>query len=155
MPSPQEQRDEIRVARFAELDALTLHRLLRLRCEVFVAEQRCLYADVDTLDTVESTQHLWIDAADPERPAGYLRITVEPHGAWRIGRVVTAPAARGKGIAGRLLDRALQLAGSDRPVELRAQAHLTDWYTRWGFVAYGEIYSDAGVDHQAMRREIH
>jgi ElaA protein len=47
--------------------------------------------------------------------------------------VATAADARSSGLAGRLTERALTLAG-DRMVVLEAQSYLARWYERFGFV---------------------
>ena len=111
----------IRGAGFDELDARTLYRILRLRAEVFVVEQDCPYLDPDGRDAEPGTLHLWVDP-DPGAPtvAAALRVVVEPDGSRRIGRVVTAPDHRGQGLAGMLLDRAVELVPPGRGVVLDA-----------------------------------
>jgi len=36
---------------------------------------------------------------------------------------------------------------------LNAQAHLTQFYAKHGFTAVGEIFDEAGIDHQRMDRD--
>ena len=91
----------LHVAAFDQLSAATLYGLLRLRMQVFIVEQRCPYQDLDGRDAEPATRHLWLTEDDD--PVGYLRIVTEPDGARRIGRVCVAPAARGKGLADRLM----------------------------------------------------
>ena len=79
-----------------------------------------------------------------------LRI-LDEGGAHRISRVVTAPTARGRGLATDLVRHALDLVG-DGPVILAAQAHLTDWYAEFGFVQDGPEFLDDGIPHVPMRR---
>jgi len=69
----------------------------------------------------------------------------------RIGRVATAPAARGRGLAASLMARALELVG-DGPVVLDAQAQLEGWYARFGFAAGGPAFLEDGIPHVPMRR---
>lgn len=137
-----------RTARFAELDTATLYALLRLRAEVFVVEQDCPYLDVDGRDAEAATRHCWIAAGDVA-VASYLRITGEPDGADRIGRVVTAPAARGRGLAAELLRYALTLAPGE--VTLDAQAHLQGYYAGFGFAPHGAPFVEDGIPHIPMR----
>jgi len=138
-----------RVASFAELDARTLHDLLRLRCDVFVVEQACAYPDIDGRDVEPGTRHLWL--AQAGNPVAYLRILDEPSGEARIGRVVVAAHARGHGYGDRLMSEALALIG-DRPCVLTAQAYVADFYTRYGFVATGPEFDEDGIAHVPMRR---
>jgi ElaA protein len=143
------QTDGIRVASFADLDTITLYELLRLRCEVFVVEQAAAYLDIDGRDTEPATRHIWASRAGV--PVAYLRVLGEPDGGMRIGRVVVAKVARGSGLAGRLMDEALALVGS-RPSVLDAQAHLADFYARYGYKICGDGYLEDGIPHVPMAR---
>jgi ElaA protein len=73
-------------------------------------------------------------------------------GAFWIGRVATAPAARGRGLADAVMRQALELCGDAR-VELNAQSYLTDWYARFGFVRDDEEFLDDGIPHVHMLRQ--
>ncbi|MFI7078178.1 GNAT family N-acetyltransferase [Micromonospora sp. NPDC049903] len=140
---------ELRVARFADLDARTFHDLVRLRADVFVVEQQCPYPELDGRDVEPGTWHLWL--ALDGTPVAYLRILADPDGVARIGRVVVAPAARGGGHAGRLMTEALTRIG-DRPCVLDAQSHLVALYARYGFTVSGPEYVEDGISHTPMRR---
>lgn len=140
----------IRSAVFADLDAPTLYAILQLRSDVFVVEQRCAYRELDGRDTEPTTTHLWI-ADDGGAVGAYLRALDEGDGTTRIGRVVTAPALRGHGLADRLVRHAV--ASADGAVVAAAQAHLADWYGRRGFVAIGPRFVEDGIEHVPMRRE--
>ncbi|MFC0004005.1 GNAT family N-acetyltransferase [Micromonospora siamensis] len=141
--------DDVRVASFDELDVHTFHDLLRLRIDVFVVEQECAYPELDGRDVEPGTRHLWLPG--PDGPAAYLRVLADPGGVARIGRVVVAPAARGAGLAGRLVTAALRLVG-DRPCVLEAQSHLVGLYARHGFTVSGPEYVEDGIPHTPMRR---
>ncbi|MEU1756560.1 GNAT family N-acetyltransferase [Micromonospora matsumotoense] len=165
---------DVHVATFAELDARTFHDLLRLRIDVFVVEQRCPYPELDGRDVEPGTRHLWLThdgdlprdgilPRDGDVPRdgvlprdgdvlAYLRLLADPGGVTRIGRVVVAPAARGGGLAGRLMTEALRLVG-DRPCVLEAQAHLSGFYAGHGFTVTGPQYVEDGIPHLPMRRE--
>lgn len=139
----------IHVATFAELDAATLYALLKLRTDVFVVEQQDAYAELDGRDLEPGAVHLWLSRSS--EPVAYLRILDEVDGSARIGRVVVAPGARGRGLAGSLMRSALRLVGQRRCV-LGAQAHLADFYTRYGFVPTGPEYLDGRIPHIPMAR---
>src|SRR4051812_9556926 len=114
----------LHAARFADLDAATLYALIRLRLDVFVVDQGCVYLDLDGRDTEPDTLHLWLaPTEDGAGPVAYLRILREPDGTGRIGRVCTARTHRRSGLAGELLREALRRLG-DRPCVLAAQSHL-------------------------------
>ncbi|GIE84295.1 ElaA protein [Actinoplanes regularis] len=151
MPMHPEPHDEPRVASFRDLTTTTLYEILRLRSDVFVVEQQCVYPDLDGRDTEPGTRHVWF-ARDREIRA-YLRI-LDDHGVERIGRVVTAKSARGTGLAGRLLEHALEIIGN-RPNVLDAQSYLTKFYTRYGFKPTGPEFIEDGIPHTPMRRPPH
>ena len=143
-----EPHDEMRVASFRDLDTTTLYGILKLRSDVFVVEQTCVYPDLDGRDNEPGTRHLWVE--NNGKVAAYLRI-LRNDDHERIGRVVTAPDARGRGLAGRLLTEALRVIGN-RPSVLHAQAHLKDFYTRFGFEQTGPEYLEDGIPHVPMAR---
>ncbi|GAA1794872.1 GNAT family N-acetyltransferase [Luedemannella flava] len=141
----------LHVARFADLTPTALYNILRLRVDVFVVEQECVYPDLDGLDLLDTTRHLWFAPPDdPDEPRAYLRLMSGPDGD-RIGRVCTAASARGAGLAGRLMAAALNLATP--PVSLNAQSYLTGFYGRYGFEAAGEEFLDDGIPHVPMLRK--
>ena len=141
--------DEVRVASFPDLDTSTLYDLLRLRCDVFVVEQRSPYPDVDGRDPEPATRHVWIARAGT--PVAYLRILGEPDGTQRIGRVVVAASARGDGLAARLMDTAIEVVGA-RPSVLDAQSQLRGFYERYGYAVSGPEFVEDGIPHVPMAR---
>jgi ElaA protein len=94
---------------------------------------------------------VWAEADG--RIVAYLRIV--PAGAKyaerSIGRVVTAPEARGMGLGRELMKRGLALAG-DAPLRIGAQAYLERWYTDLGFVRASDVYDEDGIAHIEMTR---
>lgn len=138
----------VHVAAFEELDASTLYALLRLRIDVFVVEQSCPYPELDGRDVEPAARHWWVDEGGG--PVCYLRVLGEADGSTRIGRVVTRPDARGRGLAAHLIRRALDGDDCPRPVHVAAQAHLAAWYTRLGFRAAGPVYDEDGIPHVPM-----
>lgn len=129
---------------FEQLTTRQLYELLRLRCDVFVVEQECPYAEIDGLDT--RARHVWFESDGLVVAA--LRVIPESNGV-RVGRVVTAPTHRGRGLAARLIELVL---ADGHEVEIEAQSHLADWYARFGFELCGpEIVVD-GIPHVPMVR---
>jgi ElaA protein len=145
-------QDAVRLhtAWFRDLDVHTLYALLKLRVDVFVVEQECAYAELDGRDTHPATRHLWFDDAS-HQPLAYLRLLEEQDGSARIGRVAVASSARGTGLAGQLIEAALELAG-DRRCVLDAQSHLVGLYRRYGFSPVGPEYVEDGIPHVPMAR---
>ena len=73
-----------------------------------------------------------------------------------IGRLAVAAPARGTGLGARLLWLLETLAtGRGVPVvELHAQVHALGFYERAGYVSFGEIYREAGIDHIGMAKPL-
>jgi len=131
-----------------DLTAAQLHDILRLRGDVFVVEQKAAYADIDGRDLAPGTRHLWL--AEGDDVLAYLRVLLDPGGVRRIGRVVTAVHARGRGLAARLMEAVVT---SDVEYVLDAQTYVQSFYTRYGFVPEGaEFVDDDGIPHITMRR---
>jgi ElaA protein len=143
-----ESHDELRTASFRDLEIGALYAILKLRIAVFVVEQHCAYPDLDGRDDEPGTRHLWVERDGEIR--AYLRI-LDDGDVQRIGRVVTAPDARGAGLAGRLVTEALAVIGN-RPSVLDAQAQLTGFYARFGFTETGPAYLEDGIPHVPMLR---
>ncbi|UST79395.1 GNAT family N-acetyltransferase [Pseudomonas siliginis] len=132
-----------------------LYASLKLRSDVFVVEQKCAYPDLDGQDLEGDTHHLmgWED----DQLMAYLRL-LDPEsqgGDVVIGRVVTAPAGRGKGLGHAMMEQALRQAEKhwpQVPIYLSAQAHLQGYYGKYGFVVVGEEYLEDDIPHIGMRR---
>lgn len=140
---------ELAAAAPAEVGFATAYAILRLRVDVFVVEQECAYAELDGRDLEHDC--VWVWAAQGPEVLGTLRVLTEPGGVRRIGRVATASAARGRGVAAALMGHALAIVG-DAPSVLAAQSHLTRWYARFGFAPDGPTFVEDGIDHTPMRR---
>ena len=138
-------------APWAGLGPELAYGILRLRCDVFVVEQACPYPDIDGRDLEPTTEHRWLAPADrPHEVLAYLRVLADPVGL-RVGRVVTAPAARGRGLAGRLLRETVQ-AHDRHALVLDAQTYATAVYARQGFTVDGAEFLEDGIPHVPMRR---
>jgi ElaA protein len=138
----------IRDAALADIDPVTLYKILALRVDVFVVEQACVYPELDGRDLEPSARLVWAHVDD--ELLATLRLLRDADGSARIGRVATAPKARGRQLAGRLMEHALRLAG-DAPVVLHAQSYLVDWYGRFGFEPDGAEFLDDDIPHTPMR----
>ncbi len=136
---------------WADLSTAELYAIMHLRQLVFVIEQKCLYQDLDGLDSL--ARHIWAEM--PSGIAAYLRIL--PAGVkYRevaIGRVVVHPNRRGTGLGRELMRRGLAAVGNV-PVRISAQAHLERFYSELGFQRASEPYDEDGIPHVEMVRAI-
>ena len=139
-------------ALFDELAPRDLYDILQLRSDIFVVEQDCVFLDLDGRDHEPDAVHLWI--RDERGVVSAVRI-LDPDGPdASIGRVVTRRDARSGGVASRLMQAAIdELDGRGATqIHLGAQAHLADWYARFGFEISGPGYDEDGIPHVPMCR---
>jgi ElaA protein len=137
--------------KFDELNPLELYNVLRLRSEVFVVEQNCVFLDMDNKD--QQCYHLM--GSHENELVAYVRLLPPglAYGEVSIGRVVSAPQYRGTG-AGKLLMQkaiatAIELFGQ-QPIRIGAQLYLKNFYSSLGFEPQGDIYMEDGIQHIIM-----
>lgn len=121
-----------------------------IRYAVFVEEQQVpAEIELDEFDPL-CLHALAFDRAG--RAVGTGRLLPDGH----IGRMAVLPQARGSGFGSALLQALMEAARArgDREVALSAQAHAIPFYERFGFVAEGDEYDDAGIAHRMMRRAL-
>lgn len=154
---------EWKLCHFDQLTTRELYLLTRLRIDVFVVEQACPYPELDGLDILPGTRHLF--ATDNAQPVAYARILVSrPNDTGssssgntdvHIGRVLVADSHRRQGLATLLMRRALAYCETHHPGQsqaLAAQVEVMDFYTALGFEACGACYVEDGIAHVNMRR---
>lgn len=139
---------------FDQLDTPTLYRVLQLRAEVFVVEQQCAFQDLDGSDA--QAWHL-LGRDEAGQLLAYARCFDAglKYAEASIGRVVTAPGARGGGLGHGLMREALAHMAAlwgPQPVRIGAQAQLQGFYEQHGFVVASEPYMEDGIAHIEMRR---
>ena len=145
---------------FGELDAAALYALLRLRSAVFVVEQQCVFLDMDDRDA--AALHLLGDLASD---GGATRLVAAArlfapglcYPEASIGRVVTAPDARGTGLGRALMQRAIGECAArwpSAPIRIGAQRYLERFYSELGFVIDGAPYLEDGIPHIEMVRAV-
>jgi predicted GNAT family N-acyltransferase len=122
----------------------------RIRLAVFVEEQRVPAAiEMDEHDA--QCVHALAYAEDG-RAVGTGRLLPDAH----IGRMAVLKEWRGKGVGAAILTALMAEARrrGDVQVMLSAQTHALEFYRRHGFAAEGEVYEEAGIQHQAMRKAL-
>tara|TARA_R110002124_G_scaffold80674_3_gene213358 strand:- start:899 stop:1315 length:417 start_codon:yes stop_codon:yes gene_type:complete len=129
-------------------DIATCHALRRV---VFVEEQGV--SDAEEIDGLDSDcLHLLVK--DGATPVGTARILFDA-GTAKIGRVCVLKSHRGRGLGAALI-RAAMAASHGRAVRVKlgAQVSAIGFYEALGFVAFGPVYDDAGIDHRDMARDL-
>lgn len=138
---------------FDALSNQELYELLRLRNEVFIVEQNCIFPDLDGKD--QKCHHL-LGTENGELMA-YSRI-VPPGLSYEhpsIGRVLVSPSGRGKMFGVELMEisiaRLEEIYGKSA-IRIGAQLYLKKFYESFRFEQSGEIYEEDGIDHIEMTR---
>nr|WP_228407697.1 GNAT family N-acetyltransferase [Chryseobacterium capnotolerans] len=142
---------EFFIKSFEELSTLELYNILKLRSEIFIIEQNCVYQDIDDKDL--KCHHLMclVDG----KLAGYTRIV--PHGLTyedaSIGRVVIGTAYRGLGLGKQLMEHSIkgcQDILKESKIRISAQLYLLKFYNALGFKEVGTPYDEDGIPHIEM-----
>jgi ElaA protein len=139
--------------KFDELTALEMYEILKLRSEVFVVEQNCVFLDMDDRDQLAFLLQGRINGV----LAAVVRI-LPPGLAYNepsIGRVVSSPLFRRQGVGIELMNNAinetLALYGPCA-IKIGAQEYLKKFYESFGFVQCSETYLEDDIPHIKMLR---
>lgn len=135
----------------SEYEPVHLYEVVKLRQDIFIIEQNCIYDDIDGLDYVSA--HLLL-LGDDNNLIGYLRLV--PAGKkfeeLSLGRIAIKKKYRGKGLGTILIKKGLAIAKNwgETSVRIEAQAHLEKYYADLGFKTTSEIYDVDGIPHIQM-----
>ena len=134
---------------FSQLTIDELYELLRVRSEVFVVEQNCVYQDLDGDD--QPSVHLWLTvegkvvALARVCPAGTHMKEIS------IGRVITTE--RGKGFGRQIMlhaiDAAIEHFNAER-IDIEAQEYAKGFYEGVGFKQSSDAFMLDGIPHVKM-----
>tara|TARA_B100000214_G_scaffold275419_1_gene205430 strand:+ start:151 stop:594 length:444 start_codon:yes stop_codon:yes gene_type:complete len=136
---------------FSELDTEDLYQILRIRSEVFVVEQDCVYQDIDNKD--QNAIHLYYKEND--QIVAYTRIfkAGDYYENPCIGRVVVSKKNRGNNLGKKIMIDSMEYIKQNikgEKIELSAQKYLDKFYKDLGFYKIGEDYLEDGIPHQRM-----
>ena len=134
---------------FQELTTDELYELLRVRSEVFVIEQNCVYQDLDYDD--QKSIHLWL--TEGEKVVALARVC--PAGTHMqeisIGRVITTERGKGYGkqIMLHAIDAAVECFGATL-IDIEAQEYAKGFYEGVGFRQSSDTFMLDGIPHINM-----
>jgi predicted GNAT family N-acyltransferase len=120
-----------------------------IRKRVFIEEQGVPEdMELDVFDPLARHALAYLDS----QPIGTARLVTMPGNIGRIGRMAVLAAYRRGGVGTQLLRALLQEAASQKmmKVELHSQLSAIPFYERYGFVAQGDSYVEAGIPHRDM-----
>lgn len=134
---------------FQQLTTDELYELLRVRSDVFVVEQNCVYQDMDYDD--QQSIHLWLTEEDQVValarvcPAGTHMPDIS------IGRVITTQ--RGKGYGKQIMLHAIEAAiehFNATVITIEAQEYAKGFYEQVGFRQSSDTFMLDGIPHIKM-----
>lgn len=134
---------------FQQLTTDELYELLRVRSEVFVVEQNCVYQDLDYDD--QKSIHLWL--TEGEKVVAMARVC--PAGTHMkeisIGRVITTERGKGYGkqIMLHAIDAAVEYFNAEL-IDIEAQEYAKGFYEGVGFKQSSETFILDGIPHIKM-----
>jgi ElaA protein len=136
---------------FNDLTPIELYAILRLRSEVFVVEQNCVFLDMDNKD--QECHHLMGKLNN--RLVAYTRLVPPGHIYEQpsIGRVVTALDVRNSGIGKELIRQSIsgiQILYGNTSIKIGAQLYLKRFYESFGFKQISNVYLEDGIEHIYM-----
>ena len=140
------------IKKFRELSTEEIYNILKLRSEVFVVEQNCVYQDIDEKD--KKATHIFIEKNNDI--IAYTRIFKK--GDYyeenpSIGRVVVSKKERGKNFGKEIMLNSIEFIKKElegKKIELSAQKYLDKFYKDLDFYSEGEDYLEDGIPHQRM-----
>jgi ElaA protein len=139
---------------FTELNVNELYALLRLRSEVFVLEQHCIFLDMDNNDQ-KAYHTIGFIGDEVVATTRLFDKNIMYDGYQSIGRVVGCPRHRGLGIGKALMQYSIseceRLFGKG-PIKIGAQLYLKKFYSEQGFEQSGDVYLEDEIDHIPMIR---
>ena len=134
------------------MSAEEIYDVLKLRSEVFVVEQNCIYQDLDDKDRKAS--HLCMKN-DKGEVIGCCRVFKYNDKYAQIGRFVVAKSYRGKGYAAQMMEMAIQIVKDNydnMPIMIHAQSYAVGFYEKFGFKVSSEEFLEDDIPHREMIR---
>lgn len=142
---------KIQIKEFRELTTNELYDILRVRSEVFVVEQTCVYLDCDGKD--KSAYHVF--AYEDGEVAAYTRILNRgvSYDEVSIGRVLVNEKHRGKKYGYEIMKKTMEFISEnmkESEIRISAQKYLLNFYISLGFEAVSEVYLEDDIEHLEM-----
>lgn len=136
---------------FNELSTGELYEILKVRAEIFVVEQNCVYQDIDDIDY--DSLHIFYE--DSGKVLACLRAFVKEKNTVQLGRVLTVKHETGLG--GKLLKYGIECIKdkyNPNKIFIEAQCYATGYYEREGFQICSEEFLEDGIPHIKMELKL-
>jgi predicted GNAT family N-acyltransferase len=130
-----------------------LKEAYHVRCEVFIKEQKV--PEEEEIDEADLKAH-HVVIYENFKPIATGRLFRDGK-TWLIGRISVLKDYRekqvGKLVVEKLLEKAAELRAEE--VHVHAQILATGFYRKSGFVAYGDIFLESGIEHVSMLKKLY
>ncbi len=140
---------------FDKLTPFELYDMLRLRSEVFVVEQNCVFLDMDNKDPI--AYHLLGYNGNDLVASTRLLDKNTVYKLMSIGRVVTSPKYRGTGAGKALMEESIKLCYQlfgEGDIKIGAQLYLKKFYESFGFKQSCDVYLEDDIEHIEMIKSV-
>lgn len=139
------------IKKFEEFSLKDFYEIVKIREEVFIVEQTCVYQECDGKD--QKAFHLV--CMEDSKVLAYLRILERglSFDEISIGRVLVKREYRGRGLAKKLIEKALNFIEdrlNENTIRISAQEYLTEFYGSFGFKPVSDTYLEDGIPHVEM-----
>lgn len=137
---------------FNTLSVNELYQILKLRSEVFVVEQNCVYQDLDNKD--QKALHLFGEVEGKIIAYSRLFKGNDYFDNSSIGRVVVALNFRDMNFGHALINRGISEIKkhfNEENITISAQLYLKKFYESHGFVATSDMYLEDDIPHIEMK----
>lgn len=146
---------EISVKPYQSLSKDELYAILRIRTEVFVLEQHCVYQDLDGKDDkafhiIGMEDNMIVAYARCFPPGIYFKESA-------IGRVLVRENYRKLGYGHKIVDAAIgaiETHFNAKEIRISAQLYLVTFYELHDFKTVGNRYLEENIPHISMIRKV-
>jgi ElaA protein len=138
--------------KFEALSVVELYQILRLRSEIFVVEQNCVYQDLDNKD--QKALHLFGEYDGKIIAYSRLFNAGDYFEFSSIGRVVVAANYRDRKFGHELIKQGITEIRNhfnEENITISAQLYLKKFYETHGFIQTSEMYLEDDIPHIEMK----
>ena len=138
--------------KFEALSVVELYQILRLRSEIFVVEQNCVYQDLDNKD--QKALHLFGEFEGKIIAYSRLFKAGDYFECSSIGRVVVDKNYRDKKFGHELIKQGISEIRNhfnEENITISAQLYLKKFYETHGFIQTSEMYLEDDIPHIEMK----
>ncbi|MDX1640616.1 MAG: GNAT family N-acetyltransferase [Balneolaceae bacterium] len=133
-----------------DLSVLDLYKMLKLRQDIFIIEQDCIYDDIDNIDPF--CEHLLLKDGNKVIACSRIVPAGKKFDDPSIGRIAVDKNYRGRSLGKKLVQKSLDILSKTNTdaVIIEAQSYLLAFYESLGFQKTSDAYPVDGIPHNKM-----